>query len=84
MHFQALATEGRPEQPRGERLAVPIAGDDADAKREVGELIEQLGFGALDAGSLADGGRLQQPGAPLFNRPLRLAEAELEVGALRG
>jgi 8-hydroxy-5-deazaflavin:NADPH oxidoreductase len=82
LYFETLATEARPEAPREQRLAIVAAGDEDDAKQRVGELIEQLGFAALDTGSLADGGRLQQPGAPFFNRPLHLPEAEQELAAL--
>ena len=84
INWQRLGSEGATEAPREERLAIPVAGDDAEAKRLVAELIEQIGFAALDTGSLADGGRLQQPGAPFFNRPLRLLEAERELAELRG
>ncbi len=81
IHFETLATEGKPGAPREQRLAIVVAGDQADAKRRVSELIEQMGFAAVDTGSLAEGGRLQQPGALFFNRPMRLAEAEQELAA---
>ena len=42
------------------------AGDDAQAKAEVGALIDRLGFFGIDLGMLAVGGRLVQfPGGPL-------------------
>jgi predicted dinucleotide-binding enzyme len=81
--YRALAAEGRPGAPREERLAIPLAGDDAVAKEQVAGLIEAIGFAALDTGGLAEGGGLQQPGAPFFNRPLRLQDAERELAALR-
>ncbi len=40
------------------RRALPIAGDDADAKRLVTGLIDELGFDVVDAGLLAEGRRL--------------------------
>jgi predicted dinucleotide-binding enzyme len=50
----------------GERGAVmPIAGDDADAKRVVGELAADLGFEPLDAGPL-QAARLLEPLAMLW------------------
>jgi hypothetical protein len=49
--------------PAGRR-AVPIAGDD-DAKRAVIDLIDQIGFTGVDAGSLAKSRRLQ-PGSPRY------------------
>jgi 8-hydroxy-5-deazaflavin:NADPH oxidoreductase len=61
------------------RRALPIAGDDADAKQVVHELIEQFGFDVVDAGPLAEGRRFDrdQPayGAPLDADELRVALA---------
>jgi predicted dinucleotide-binding enzyme len=47
------------------RPAIPLAGDDAGAKAVVAELVVDLGFDPVDAGSLAEGWRLQ-PGSPAF------------------
>ena len=47
------------------RMALPVAGDDADEKGAVMELIEALGFSAVDAGPLAESWR-QQPGTPVY------------------
>jgi predicted dinucleotide-binding enzyme len=66
-----LLEDSHPELPAEERLAIPIAGDDPEAKRTVSGLIDQIGFTALDAGTLAQT-RRQQPGAPLY---LAYAEA---------
>jgi predicted dinucleotide-binding enzyme len=46
-------------------VAIPIAGDDAGAKQTVSDLIDQIGFTAVDAGTLADS-RRQKPGSPVF------------------
>jgi predicted dinucleotide-binding enzyme len=83
IHFQTLASEGRTDLPREQRLVIPLAADDEAAKRQVAELIEEIGFAALDTGTLADGGRLQQPGGPFFNRPMLFQEAERELAARR-
>lgn len=56
-----LAERGLPAGDPG-RLAIPIAGDDAEAKRVVAALIDEIGFDAVDAGTLAVGGRKHQPG----------------------
>ncbi|MGA5597463.1 NADPH-dependent F420 reductase [Streptomyces cellulosae] len=48
-----------------ERMALPVAGDDEAAKRKVRDLIEELGFDTVDAGSLDDSWR-QQPGSPVY------------------
>jgi 8-hydroxy-5-deazaflavin:NADPH oxidoreductase len=47
------------------RQVVFYAGDDADAKTRFRELAEAFGFATVDLGSLHEGGRLMQPGAPL-------------------
>lgn len=76
MYFETLAGEGRPDAARDERLALFVAGDDGEAKRRVGELIEQLGFAPVDTGSLAAGGARQQPGSSIYNQPMTAPEAE--------
>lgn len=82
MYFETLGAEARPEAPREQRLTLFVAGDDDEAKRCVSELIEELGFAAVDTGSLAAGGRRQHPGAPLYNRPLAAPDAERALAAL--
>jgi predicted dinucleotide-binding enzyme len=59
-----LTTDGTPPGTPNRR-ALPIAGDDADAKKTVAELLDQFGFDALDVGRLADGWRYQ-PGEPAY------------------
>jgi len=69
MSFRRLAEEGRPAGDP-DRLAVPIAGGDEEAKRIVIAVLDQMGFDAVDGGTLEDGGRRQQPGTPVYNEPL--------------
>jgi predicted dinucleotide-binding enzyme len=67
-----------PQPSRGsgpDRLVIFVAGDDLSAKQIVSRLIEQIGFAAVDTGSLREGGRKQQPGSPIYNRPMTLAQA---------
>ncbi|WP_260328352.1 MULTISPECIES: NADPH-dependent F420 reductase [unclassified Paraburkholderia] len=54
-------------KPRGaaDRIAVPVAGDDAAAKAIAQTLVDETGFEPVDAGSLADSWR-QQPGTPAY------------------
>ncbi|MFF5535097.1 NADPH-dependent F420 reductase [Streptomyces cinerochromogenes] len=54
-------------RPAGDpdRMALPVAGDDEDAKRTVRTLIDELGFDTVDAGTIADSWR-QQPGTPVY------------------
>jgi 8-hydroxy-5-deazaflavin:NADPH oxidoreductase len=59
-----LLKNGRPAGDR-ERIALPIAGDDPNAKALVSRLIDELGFDAVDAGGLDDSWR-QQPGTPVY------------------
>jgi 8-hydroxy-5-deazaflavin:NADPH oxidoreductase len=43
-----------------ERTVLPIAGDDAAAKKEVTDLLESIGYDAYDAGPLSEGWRFQR------------------------
>lgn len=79
IYYQHLAARGRKDLPIDDRHAIPVAGDDEDAKRTVMTLIEEIGFGPVDTGSLAKGGRSQQPDAPLYNKILTVREARALV-----
>jgi 8-hydroxy-5-deazaflavin:NADPH oxidoreductase len=61
---QHLLTLGKPAGSLG-RIALPVAGDYAEAKAVVIELTDQLGFDSVDAGGLDDSWR-QHPGTPVF------------------
>jgi predicted dinucleotide-binding enzyme len=63
-----LATMGRP-AGAPDRVALPVAGDDEQARRMVMGLVEELGFDAVDAGGLDDSWR-QQPGTPVSGSDL--------------
>ncbi|MCI1858920.1 MAG: NADPH-dependent F420 reductase [Sporolactobacillus sp.] len=59
-----IPRDGRPEDdPR--RRALPIAGDDAAAKRQVAELFNAIGYDVVDAGPLHEGFRFQN-GTPAY------------------
>jgi predicted dinucleotide-binding enzyme len=75
IYFKHLAERGRPDLPLDERHAIFVAGDDELAKRVVINLIDDIGFGAVDTGPLVEGGRRQQPGSPIYNRPMTVREA---------
>ena len=51
-----------------DRTFLPIAGDDAGAKAEVTEYLDSIGYGAVDAGLLAESWR-QEPGTPVYGAP---------------
>ncbi len=73
--FTHLAERGRKDLPLDDRHAIFVAGDDAEAKGVVMRLIEDIGFGPVDTGSLAEGGRRQQPDTPLYNKVLTVRAA---------
>lgn len=60
----SLATKGQAAGSPG-RIALPVAGDDADAKKIVIGLVEDAGFEGVDAGMLDESWR-QQPGTPAY------------------
>ena len=74
LFYKRLATEGKPKGEQ-DRLAIPVASDDPAAKRVVMDLIEEIGFDAVDNGGLVEGGRKQQPGSPIYNQPWRQGDA---------
>jgi hypothetical protein len=51
-----------------DRSYLPIAGDSAAAKAAVTTFLDSIGYGVVDAGTLADGWR-QQPGTPAYGPP---------------
>ncbi|WP_285414279.1 NAD(P)-binding domain-containing protein [Pseudomonas sp. lyk4-40-TSB-59a] len=64
-HLLARLLEADPASEGGKRVLF-LSGDDAQAKAEVGALIDQLGFFGIDLGELSVGARLVQfPGGPL-------------------
>jgi 8-hydroxy-5-deazaflavin:NADPH oxidoreductase len=65
--FKHLLNLARP-AGAADRSYLPIAGDSAAAKAAVTEFLDSIGFGAVDAGALADGWR-QQPGTPAYGPP---------------
>ena len=60
-HIPALA---RPDGS-SDRSALPIAGDDADAKVQAAAIIERLGFDTVDAGTLAESWKFE-PETPAY------------------
>ena len=55
-----------------ERVALSVAGDDVKAKKLVESFVEELGFDAVDGGTLAESWR-QQPGTPAYCKDLNAA-----------
>ena len=64
-----------------DRIAVQVCGDDEQAKQTVKELIEEIGFAPQDLGDLSQG-VLFEPDAPLYNKNLKIAQAEALLSQL--
>jgi len=63
VNFATLASEAH---RRGDRVAIPLAGDDADAVRVAEQLVRDAGFDPVAVGKLAEGERFQ-PGTKVYN-----------------
>jgi 8-hydroxy-5-deazaflavin:NADPH oxidoreductase len=63
-----------------DRRALGVAGDDPGAVSAVAELIERIGYDAIQLSSLR-AGRLLEPGHPVFGASLHRAEFELNTAA---
>lgn len=61
-----LRHDGKPAGTPG-RIALAVSGDDAIAKASVMELIDGIGFDAVDAGMIAESWR-QEPGSPGYGK----------------
>ena len=59
-----LLRHGRPAGTPG-RIALPVAGDDSEAKATVIKLLDELGFDGVDAGTIEESWK-QQPGTPVY------------------
>jgi hypothetical protein len=68
IYAQHLRDLGRP-AGTPHRIALPVAGDNSAAKTIVMQLVGDLGFDAVDAGSLDESWR-QQPGTPGYAKDL--------------
>ena len=75
-----LEKSGQPVGTPG-RISLPVASDDAAAKQKVMALVEELGFDAVDSGSLYESWR-QQPGTPLYCTDLPAAELRQHLASL--
>jgi 8-hydroxy-5-deazaflavin:NADPH oxidoreductase len=83
IYYQHLASRGRKDLPSEERHTIYVAGDDAEAKEIVIDLIEQIGFAAIDTGSLREGGRMQEPDSPIYNQTYNGREAREFLARLK-
>ena len=65
--FKHLRSLPRP-AGAADRSALPIAGDDEEAKAAVAAFLDSIGYDAVDAGSLAESWR-QDSGSPAYGAP---------------
>jgi predicted dinucleotide-binding enzyme len=77
--FQHLRDLPRP-TGSDERSALAIAGDDPDAKRGVAELLDEIGYDAVDLGPLSESWRTQ-PGMPAYGLMYAADENDWTAGA---
>ena len=80
IHAAHLEKAGQPAGTPG-RIALPVAGDDAAAKRSVMALVEELGFDAVDDGGLPESWR-QQPGTPCYGADMPAAALRQQLASL--
>ncbi len=64
--WKHLLERGKPAGAEG-RIALPVAGADGPAKELAFELVEQLGFDPVDAGTIEESWR-QHPGTPVYGK----------------
>jgi predicted dinucleotide-binding enzyme len=64
MTSYGMANNGKP-NGAADRIALPVAGDNAERKSVIMELVDELGFDAFDAGSLKESWR-QDIGEPAY------------------
>ncbi|MDB5235554.1 MAG: putative oxidoreductase [Hymenobacter sp.] len=79
-----LQNKGVPAGTPG-RISLPVAGNEAAAKQKVMALVEELGFDAVDAGTLHESWR-QQPGTPSYGADMpadKLREHLVSLGTQR-
>ncbi|MEV6768240.1 NADPH-dependent F420 reductase [Nocardia sp. NPDC051030] len=67
IYFEHLAVLAR-HAGAADRTALPIAGDDSEAKAAAAQLISDLGYDTVDIGPLAEGWRTQ-PETPVYGAP---------------
>jgi len=74
LYSKTLASSARPKGSPN-RIVLPIAGDDAAAKKVVAAFIDSVGYDPFDTGDLAHS-LVQEPNSALYNKPLTLAQAK--------
>ena len=78
IYYKHLQTQGDMAKALEDRRVIFIAGDDAEAKETVSNLIEAIGFGAVDTGSLHHS-KMQQPGTDIYTKDITVKEARTRL-----
>src|SRR5262249_25354485 len=68
IYYVHLAGRGRKDLSSDDRHTIYVAGGDAEAKKVVAQLIEEIGFTTLDTGSFRGGGRMQRPDSSIYKQ----------------
>lgn len=80
IYYKDLASQGDTSAPEERRRAIFVAGDDPRAKERVAELVRQIGFGAVDAGSLHHS-KVLEPGSKVYTKQLTVLEGRAALAA---
>ena len=80
IYWEHLRDQGDTSKPVSKRRVIFLAGDDEEVKKKVANLIEEIGFGPLDTGSLSESS-VQEPGADIYNRDMSVAEAREKLAS---
>ena len=67
LDFHHLLTNARPHGD-ADRTTLPIAGDDAEAKKQVARFMDAIGYDSIDVGALSESWRIE-PGTPIYVWP---------------
>ena len=81
IHWEHLPVEGDTSKALAERRVLPFAASDAQAESVARQLIEELGFGPLFLGELAQARGLSESHDTLMNKQFTLAQAQSVVNA---
>jgi len=79
IYFSNIVDKARP-AGAADRLALPVAADDASAKQTVFALVDAIGFDPVDAGTLDESWR-QEPDTPVYGAELDRAGIEAALAA---
>jgi predicted dinucleotide-binding enzyme len=74
---ESLRDLGRPKGNK-DRIALPVSGDNTNAKEVVCQLVDELGFDSFDMGAIAQSWK-QQPGSSIYCRDIQLDELKKRV-----